>query len=161
METLISAYKWLTRILDAASLLPDFSTPLGIFCAIAWIATLVSAVGFVFSLGRKKYVIVLENGKNVFPEEIEEYLGRLDAIAESVVVGRTKEDGTLSLTAIVYPQLDQFGKNETHEKIEETVRAQINGMNRKLVGYKQIRDVEFRYEPFEKTTSKKIKRHLI
>lgn len=49
METLISAYKWLTRILDAASLLPDFSTPLGIFCAIAWIATLVSAVGFVFS----------------------------------------------------------------------------------------------------------------
>ena len=45
-------------------------------------------------------------------QEIEEYLGRLDAIADSVVVGRTKEDGTLSLTAIVYPQLDQFGKNE-------------------------------------------------
>ena len=117
--------------------------------------------GYIFITGRKKYVIVLENGKNVFPEEIEEYLGRLDSVAESVVVGRTKEDGAISLTAIVYPQPDFFKNGEDHAAIEAAVRADIARMNRKLVGYKQIRDVEFRYEPFEKTTSKKIKRHCI
>ena len=117
--------------------------------------------GYIFITGRKKYVIVLENGKNVFPEEIEEYLGRLDSVAESVVVGRTKEDGAISLAAIVYPQLDLFKNGEDHEAIEAAVRADVAHMNRKLVGYKQIRDVEFRYVPFEKTTSKKIKRHLI
>ncbi|MBQ5833980.1 MAG: AMP-binding protein [Clostridia bacterium] len=117
--------------------------------------------GYIFITGRKKYVIVLENGKNVFPEEIEEYLGRLDSVAESVVVGRTKEDGAISLTAIVYPQLDLFKNGEDHAAIEAAVRADIARMNRKLVSYKQIRDVEFRYEPFEKTTSKKIKRHCI
>ncbi|MBQ9132463.1 MAG: AMP-binding protein [Clostridia bacterium] len=118
--------------------------------------------GYIFITGRKKYVIVLESGKNVFPEEIEEYLDRLDVVAESVVLGRKNpESGEITLTALVYPQLDQFADAKDHAKIEETVRAQINKMNRKLVGYKQVRAVEFRYEPFEKTTSKKIKRHLI
>ena len=47
--------------------------------------------------------------------------------------------------------------------VEETLAnaTQIKKMNRRLVSYKQIRAVEFRYEPFEKTTSKKIKRHLV
>lgn len=49
METLISAFEWITRILDAASLLPDFSTATGVFCAIAWIATLVSALTFLIA----------------------------------------------------------------------------------------------------------------
>ena len=118
--------------------------------------------GYIFITGRKKYVIVLENGKNIFPEEIEEYLDRLDCVAESVVLGRKNpESGEITLTALVYPQLDQFPDSKDHVKIEETVRAQITKLNRKLVGYKQVRAVEFRYEPFEKTTSKKIKRHLI
>ena len=118
--------------------------------------------GYIFITGRKKNVIVLENGKNVFPEEIEEYLAKIDTIAECVVLGRKAEGSDeVTLTALVYPQLDQFERNEEHEKIEETIRAQVNKMNHKLVSYKQIRDVEFRYEAFEKTTSKKIKRHLV
>ncbi|MBO7273333.1 MAG: AMP-binding protein, partial [Clostridia bacterium] len=48
--------------------------------------------GYIYITGRKKSVIVLENGKNVFPEEIEEYLSRLETVGESVVVGRKKED---------------------------------------------------------------------
>lgn len=47
MEPLITAYEWITRLLDAAALLPDFSSPRGIFCAIAWIGTLISAIMFV------------------------------------------------------------------------------------------------------------------
>ena len=118
--------------------------------------------GYVFITGRKKFVIVLENGKNVFPEEIEEYLASIEEIGECVVLGRKKEDSDeITLTAMVYPQLDKFERGATHEAIEEAIRAQISKLNRKLVSYKQIRAVEFRYEPFEKTTSKKIKRHLI
>lgn len=49
METLVSTFEWITRILDAASLLPDFDSPLGIFCAIAWIATLISGLTFVIA----------------------------------------------------------------------------------------------------------------
>jgi long-chain acyl-CoA synthetase len=67
----------------------------------------------------------------------------------------------ITLTALVYPQMDKFERDAERETIEEAVRNQINKMNHKLVSYKQIRNVEFRYEPFEKTTSKKIKRHLI
>ena len=119
--------------------------------------------GYIFITGRKKNVIVLENGKNVFPEEIEEYLGQLDTIAECVVLGRKMNEGSdeITLTALVYPQMDKFERDAERETIEEAVRNQINKMNHKLVSYKQIRNVEFRYEPFEKTTSKKIKRHLI
>ena len=118
--------------------------------------------GYIFITGRKKYVIVLENGKNVFPEEIEEYLDRLDCVGESVVLGRKNpETGELVLNAVVYPQPEQFENYDDHDAVEKTVRDQIGKMNRKLVSYKQIRNVEFRYTPFEKTTSKKIKRHLV
>ncbi len=118
--------------------------------------------GYLFITGRKKYVIVLENGKNVFPEEIEEYIGKYCSVAESVVLGRRQPgSGDIVMTAIVYPQMDKFENAEDHEAIESTVRAQIAKMNRKLVSYKQVRNVEFRYTEFEKTTSRKIKRHLI
>ena len=46
METLVTAYEWITGLLDAASLLPNFNSPLGIFCAIAWVGTLLSAIMF-------------------------------------------------------------------------------------------------------------------
>ena len=119
--------------------------------------------GYIFITGRKKNVIVLENGKNVFPEEIEEYLGQIETIAECVVLGRKAAEGSdeIALTALVYPQPDKFDRDATQEEIEQTIRNQINKMNHKLVSYKQIRNVEFRSEPFEKTTSKKIKRHLV
>ena len=118
--------------------------------------------GYIFITGRKKYVIVLENGKNVFPEEIEEYIAAQTSAQESVVVGRKNGDGNdILLTAIIYPRLDDFPDPADHETIEKKIREQIAKMNRKLVSYKQIRNVEFRYTEFEKTTSRKIKRHLV
>ncbi len=120
------------------------------------------ADGYIFITGRKKSVIVLENGKNVFPEEIEEYLGRLDCVGESVVVGRKKEDSdTIVLTAIVYPNPELTAELGDIEAVAEKVKADINAMNRTLVGYKQIRAIELRRTEFEKTTSRKIKRHLV
>ncbi len=117
--------------------------------------------GYIYITGRKKFVVVLDNGKNVFPEEIEEYIANQCSVAESVVLGRKDDEGALVLTAIVYPKLDAFEKDADHETIERTIRAEFDKMNKKLVSYKQIRNIEFRYTEFEKTTSKKIKRHLV
>ena len=117
--------------------------------------------GYIFITGRKKYVIISDNGKNVFPEEIEEYLANIETIAESVVLGRKNAEGELILTAVIYPQLDKFEDANDRAAIEEAIHAQVKKMNKKLVSYKQVRQLEFRYEPFEKTTSKKIKRHTV
>lgn len=118
--------------------------------------------GYVYITGRMKSVIVLENGKNVFPEEIEEYLGKIDTICESVVVGRKAPDSdAIILTAVVFPAYDKFPTGASQELIRESIRNSINAMNRRLPGFKQVKAVEYRQTEFEKTTSKKIKRHLV
>ncbi len=116
--------------------------------------------GYIYITGRKKNVIVLENGKNVFPEEIEEYLGVIETIAECVVVGR-HEGESVVLTAIVYPAFDKFEKNTDITVIADSIKASINAINKKLPSFKQIRNIEIRKNEFEKTTSRKIKRYLV
>ena len=118
--------------------------------------------GYVYITGRMKSVIVLENGKNVFPEEIEEYLEEVESIAECVVVGRKAADSDeVILTAVIYPNRDKFPTGSSDELIQNSIRNSINQLNRKLPGFKQIRNIELRKTEFEKTTSKKIKRHLV
>ena len=116
--------------------------------------------GYIFITGRKKSVIVLENGKNVFPEEIEEYISDIEGVLESVAVGRTDEQGHVTLTVIVVPD-PAFCAGKTQEEVEESIREGVRHMNKKLATFKQVKVVEFRKEPFEKTTSRKIKRHLV
>ena len=118
--------------------------------------------GYIYITGRIKFVIVLENGKNVFPEEIEEYLENIDTIAECCVIGRKAEDSdTVTLVAVVYPNLAKFDKDATDEEIKESIRKSINVINKKLPSFKQIKAVEIRKTEFEKTTTKKIKRQLV
>ena len=104
---------------------------------------------------------MLENGKNVFPEEIEEYLSDIPGINECVVVGRKDTDGeTVLLTAVIFPDLSYYeGKNVAEMKKE--LAAHINALNKKLPSFKHIRKVDLVDREFEKTTSKKIKRHLV
>jgi long-chain acyl-CoA synthetase len=116
---------------------------------------------YVYITGRMKNVIVLENGKNVFPEEIEEYLADIDLIAESVVVGRHAEDDSIALTAVVFPAADKFAPEASDEEKLEEIRRAVRTMNKRLPSFKQIKEIELRDEEFEKTTSKKIKRHLV
>ncbi|MBR5308669.1 MAG: AMP-binding protein [Clostridia bacterium] len=116
--------------------------------------------GYIYITGRKKSVIVLENGKNVFPEEIEEYLSNIETIAESVVVGR-RDGESVVLTAIVFPAFDKFEKGTDIDTIAASIKASVNTLNKKLPGFKQVRNIELRQTEFEKTTSRKIKRYLV
>ena len=118
--------------------------------------------GFVYITGRMKSVIVLENGKNVFPEEIEEYLDEIEAIAECVVIGRkAKDSDEVILTVVAYPNFEKLPAGATEELIHETIYKQIMQINRRLPSFKQMKALELRATEFEKTTSKKIKRHLV
>lgn len=115
--------------------------------------------GYIHITGRLKSVIVLDNGKNVFPEEIEEYLADIEMIAESVVVGR-EEDNGVQLTAIIFPNYEKYPDMDENAFRTE-IQKQIAALNKRLPSFKQIHKLEFRKTEFEKTTSKKIKRHLV
>ena len=118
--------------------------------------------GYYYITGRSKFVIVLENGKNVFPEEIEEYLSNIEGVAETVVLGRKAENSDeVILTAIIYPDSAIYANGETTEDIQKDLTAKVTALNKTLPSFKQIKKVELRETEFVKTTSKKIKRNLV
>ena len=120
------------------------------------------ADGYIYITGRKKNIIILSNGKNIFPEEIEEHLYTSPLIGECVVIGRKNSAGDTRITAVIYPSdeaAELEGKSE-EEKLA-LIRDAVNTINRSLPVYKQVRDVELRSEEFEKTTTRKIKRFLV
>ncbi len=119
--------------------------------------------GFLYITGRKKNVIVLQGGKNVFPEEVEEYLYEIPLIAECVVVGREDDEHKVTITAIVYPNYDRAKEEGIagEENIRKAIEDAVRRTNRRMTSYKHVAAVEFRDKPFEKTTSQKIKRHTV
>ena len=101
--------------------------------------------------GRKKNIIVLSNGKNIYPEEIENLIMNIDCISEVVVRGLKNSKGDEhALEAEVY-------LNE--EKNESEVKALISEALAELPNYKKITKVVIRKEPFPNTTSNKIIRN--
>lgn len=120
------------------------------------------ADGYIYITGRIKFVIVLENGKNVFPEEIEEYLDTIDKISECCVVGRKSENGDeVVLTAVIYPDYTKFPKDVDDDTVKDAIKKAVNTTNKKLPSYKHIKAIDIRKTEFEKTTTKKIKRQLV
>jgi len=123
--------------------------------------------GFVHITGRKKSVIVTKNGKNVFPEEIETLLNKHKYIKESLVYGKNDESsGDIVISAIIVPDMDKInelypGNSYNMEEIKDYIRQYVKEINKSLVTYKHIKNVEFRYEEFEKTTTRKIKRYVV
>ena len=118
--------------------------------------------GYIYITGRKKNIIILSNGKNIYPEEIEEYLYKIEGIKECAVIGRKKDGGGDNITALVFPDLEsgKFGGKDFKEA-EAKIKEDIDNINRQLPVFKQITEVEVRETEFEKTTTKKIIRYKL
>lgn len=108
--------------------------------------------------GRKKNVIVLTNGKNVYPEEIENYILRIPYIEETIVKSVKNDIGQeVALCAEVYLNSDKVKELEI-EDVEEQLKKDISKETKELASYKHITKIEIRKTEFIKTTTKKIKR---
>lgn len=113
--------------------------------------------GYIFITGRKKNVIVLKNGKNIYPEEIEALIDKLPYVVENIVSGQEDGDDYRLVATIVYDP-EQFKEGDD---IKAIVNEDIEKISADMPKYKRIKEVFLRTEPFEKTTTQKIKRRKV
>lgn len=120
----------------------------------------ITAKGQLMITGRKKNIIVLENGKNVYPEEIENYIMAVPYVQEVVVKATLNEHGMNgnNLCAEVFLNEDKVKELGEGINILEKLKQDINALTQELPVYKHVSDVEIRETEFEKTTTNKIKR---
>ena len=108
--------------------------------------------------GRKKNVIVLNNGKNIYPEEIENYVMRVPYVQEAIVKAVKNDQGQeISLCAEVFLNEEKV-KELGIENIEETLKKDISKATKELPVWKRVTKTEIRETEFNKTTTNKIKR---
>ena len=113
--------------------------------------------------GRSKNVIVTQNGKKIFPEEIETMINKIDLVNESMVYGKKENKEELVVTARVtlneeYIKEKYKDARPTDEEIYDLIWNEIKKINRNLVQYKAVKKLEIKNEDFVKTTTMKIKR---
>lgn len=118
---------------------------------------------FLFITGRKKNVIVLKNGKNIYPEEIEALINDIKGVKESMVFGKPEkgDENDLKLGAKVVYDAEIMKKEyglEDVEKIRENIWKAIKEINKKMPTYKYVKDLILTEEELIKTTTQKIKR---
>ena len=116
--------------------------------------------GHLWITGRKKNVIVMKNGKNIFPEEIESLVVNLPYVDDCMVFSREKHNELVLWLKIVYN--DDYLKQEglTEEKLSEIVKKDIGRINESMPKYKNINHFILDNEPMIQTTTKKVKRNL-
>lgn len=119
--------------------------------------------GILFITGRKKDMIVLRNGKKVFPEELELLIGRIKGVEESMVFGMPEDDDEnnvkVSAKVVYLPEVmkEEYGledEDEIHQKIWEEIKK----INQTLPPYKYMKGLITTKEPLIKTTTNKVKR---
>lgn len=124
--------------------------------------------GFIFITGRSKNVIVTQNGKNIYPEEIEMMLEKVDEIKEVMIYGKEPEEGSrkedkeLIITAKVFPNYDKIKEihgDVSEKQIYDILWEKMKETNKKLTSYKAIKKLEIKDSEFEKTSTMKIKRY--
>ncbi len=123
--------------------------------------------GFLYITGRAKNVIITQNGKNVFPEELEYLLGRIPYVSECMVWAEKDDAGRdLDIAATIKPDFDavrdaigaEAAKNNS--AVEELLWSEVEKLNADLPKFKKIQKIKVRSSEFEKTTGKKIKRFV-
>ena len=107
----------------------------------------------IFITGRKKYLIILSNGENVSPEDLENKFATVDKVKEVLVYA---EEGVI--TAEIFPNYDIFA-NAAEAEIAASINELIKNINDSLPSAKTIRRVRLRKNEFDITTSKKIRRN--
>lgn len=124
--------------------------------------------GFLHIRGRKKNVIIANNGKNVFPEEIEDVLNRSPFVLESLIYGEqdTKHHEIIAAKIVIDGEAfielaEKMNAKITEELINTTISDVIKEANKQLASFKQIKKFYIRENEFEKTTTQKIKRYLV
>ena len=120
--------------------------------------------GFLFITGRKKDMIVLKNGKKVFPDELEMLINRLDEVEECIVFGmpdeKDKNDIKLSVKVVYNKEYvkEKYG-NISKENLEKIIWDKIKQINKTFPPYKYIKNMILTEKELIKTTTKKIKRN--
>ena len=118
--------------------------------------------GFVYVTGRKKDIIVLKNGKNVYPQEIEFLINKIPYVAESLVYSRDKDTTDTMLCAkIVYDKdaIEQTLGEKTEAEYQEYIWQEVKNINQELPIFKRIKHISITTEPLKKTTTQKVKRY--
>ena len=118
--------------------------------------------GWIYITGRKKNLIILSNGKNIYPEELEAELQKIEGVSEVVVyAGESKvQKDKITIVAEIYPDFDLL-KARGVENPQSYFEDQVKLINSKLPVYKAIKCVKLRDTEFQKNTSRKIVRFSI
>ncbi len=119
--------------------------------------------GYIFICGRKKSVIVLKNGKNIFQEEMEALVNKIEGVKESFIFGKQqsddKDDIKINVKIIFDREIMQEAyKVTTDEEIYKVLAEKVKEVNQIMPKYKAIRGILISEEPLLKTTTSKIKR---
>ena len=119
--------------------------------------------GYIFICGRKKSVIVLKNGKNIFPEEMENLVNKIEGIKESFIFGKiqSNDENNIKINVkIVFDRdiIKDVYKVEKDEDIYKVLSKKIKEVNQTMPSYKAIRGIMLTEEPLIRTTTNKIKR---
>ena len=125
--------------------------------------------GFLTLSGRARNLIVTPNGKNVYPEEVENELLKSPFIAEAVVYGQKVAPVTEEIHALIHPNMESLeeyarkqGKCElTPAEVEALLRAEVHTFCAGLANYKRIKKITICGDEFPKTTTRKIKRFIV
>ena len=118
--------------------------------------------GYIYISGRKKSVIVLNNGKNVYPEEIENLLNKVEGIKESLIYEKKEDDGDIKVCSkIVYDKdlIKELYNIEGEDSIREFLWNKVKEVNNLMPKYKYVKEMIITEEELIKTTTLKIKRH--
>ena len=119
--------------------------------------------GYIFICGRKKSVIVLKNGKNIFPEELENLVNKIEGVKEAFIFGKAQSDDKNNIkinVKIVFDRdvIKDVYKVEKNEDIYTVLAKKIKEINQTMPSYKAIRGIMLTEEPLIRTTTNKIKR---